>query len=453
MRPMASTSEQEQQFLSTVAQAIASNSLQRLILSQYQGTRADLEKISMRLIQLQNKTVLNCVFKYKTQDLTQNFDLDQALTEISDLLAQCKQANLLLLDQELQLKRTKKSVLLKRLKISGHTTRSNSHSAQPETSNQHSSDGRSTDNDHSHNHAAVSDRIQTASAIGAAHSSTSTQQHDREKKRYLDQRSPYLQHLGICDAKAQLIPSMARKWKQINKFVEIFSNALDQISTPSQALQVVDFGSGKGYLTFALYDYLQKQQRNPHVTGVELNPNMVQFCQTVASKSQFSHLDFFQGDVRSYQPAHTDVMIALHACDIATDFAIHTGIRLNASIIMCAPCCHKELRPQMQSPDLLKPMLQFGIHAGQQAEMLTDTIRALLLKAYGYETKVFEFVALEHTSKNKMILATKRKTLSAPDPEVMAQIDALKQHYAIKQHSLELLLKDQWQQHDLGKKC
>ncbi len=435
MRQMASSPEQEQQFLSTVAHAIASNSLQRLILSQYQGERADLEKISMRLIQLQNNTVLNCVFKYKTQDLTQNLSLDQAQAEIESLLAQCKQANLILLDQEIQLKKTKKSVLLTRHKIAGNTA-----SGAPSVDSKNA--GNTSKQDHN-----------SGAASTSGSEAPSAQQHDREKKRYLDQGRPYLQYLGICDAKAQLIPSMARKWKQINKFVEIFSNALDQIPHSTQALQVVDFGSGKGYLTFALYDYLQKQQLNPHVTGVELNPNMVQFCQTVANKSQFQHLDFFQGDVRSYQPAHTDVMIALHACDIATDFAIHTGIRLNASVIMCAPCCHKELRPQMQSPDLLKPMLQFGIHAGQQAEMLTDTIRALLLKAYGYESKVFEFVALEHTSKNKMILATKRKTLNAPDPEVIAQIQALKQHYGIKQHSLELLLNDEWQQHDLGKKC
>ncbi len=111
--------------------------------------------------------------------------------------------------------------------------------------------------------------------------------------------------------------------------------------------------------------------------------------------ADFQQLEFFQGDVRTYQPEHLDVMIALHACDVATDFAIHTGIRLNAQMIMCAPCCHKELRPQLQSSEsCLQPMLQFGIHAGQQAEMLTDTIRALLLKAYGYDTKVFEFVAL-----------------------------------------------------------
>ena len=209
----------------------------------------------------------------------------------------------------------------------------------------------------------------------------------------------------------------------------------------------------KGYVTCALYDYMQKHGQTPYVTGVELNPKMVEFCQNVAQQSGFNQLDFFQGDVRTYEPERLDVMIALHACDVATDFAIHSGIRLNAQIIMCAPCCHKELRPQLQSPKVLSPMLQFGIHAGQQAEMLTDTIRALLLKAYGYETKVFEFVALEHTSKNKMILATKRKDYEQPDQVVLAQIQALKEMYGIQKHSLELLLNNQWDQQGIGSKC
>lgn len=406
MQSEAILSVQEQQFLDAVAQAITSKQLQRLTLSQYQGDLAELEKITLRLLEVQQQTVLSALYHYKTKDVTQNYELDQALLQITALLAQCKQANFVSFDAEWQLKRTKKSVLVK-----------------------------------CHKRESVE---KTA---------VSSQQHDREKKRLLDPNSPFLHYLGICDAEAKVIPSMARKWKQINKFVEIFSHAVESLPKQSRAMHVVDFGSGKGYLTFALYDYLQKQQHQPQVTGVELSDKMVAFCQEVAAKSQFQQLQFFQGDVRSYQPEHLDVMIALHACDIATDFAIHTGIRLGASVIMCAPCCHKELRPQMQSPSLLKPMLQFGIHAGQQAEMLTDTIRALLLKAYGYETKVFEFVALEHTSKNKMILATKRKDISTPDAEVIAQIQALKQHYSIEQHSLELLLNNQWQAHDLGKKC
>lgn len=405
MQPEANHSLQEQTFLASVQQALASQQFERLILSQYQGEEQDLEKINFRLIDVQNVIMLNGVFKYKTRDVTKNISLEHAFSQIESMLLQCKQANLFLAGEDIQLKKTKKKVIL------------------------------------------------TQSKKTVAEVPVNSMQHDREKQRYLDQSSPYLQDLGICDAQAQIVPSMAKKWKQINKFVEICSHALAQLDVKDRALQVVDFGSGKGYLTFALYDYLQKNLQRSHVTGVELNPKMVQFCQSVAQKQGFEQLQFFQGDVRSYQPEQTDIMIALHACDIATDFAIHTGIRLNASVIMCAPCCHKELRPQLQAPDSLKPMLQFGVHLGQQAEMLTDSIRALLLKAYGYDTKVFEFVALEHTSKNKMILAVKSKQRNTPDPEILEQIERLKQLYAIKTHSLELLLNEQWQAHDLGKKC
>ena len=399
-----SSSAQEQQFLQAFQQALESQSFDRMILSQYQGELEQLEKMTFRVVMLQGQPVLSCLYRHKTQDVTKNYSLDTALETVTTLLAQCKQANLMTTEQELQLKKNKKKAML------------------------------------------------TQSKNKTVATAVEQKGHDRVKQRFVDQDSYFLQPLGITDAKAQIIPSMARKWKQINKFVEIFSGALNHIQLPEQ-LRVVDFGSGKGYLTFALYDYLLKQDLNPFVTGVELNSKMVEFCQEVANKSDFQQLDFFQGDVRTYQPERLDVMIALHACDVATDFAIHTGIRLNAKMIMCAPCCHKELRPQLKAPIVLQPMLQFGIHAGQQAEMLTDTIRALLLKAYGYETKVFEFVALEHTSKNKMILATKRKDYQAPDVTVLAQIQALKEMYGIQKHSLELLLNNQWDQQDVGCKC
>lgn len=399
-----SSSAQEQQFLQAFQQALESQSFDRMILSQYQGELEQLEKMTFRVVMLQGQPVLSCLYRYKTQDVTKNYSLDTALDTVTALLAQCKQANLLTTEQEWQLKKNKKKAIL------------------------------------------------TQSKNKTVTKAVEQKGHDRVKHRFVDQDSYFLQPLGITDAKAHIIPSMARKWKQINKFVEIFSGALSHIQLPEQ-LRVVDFGSGKGYLTFALYDYLLKQDLNPFVTGVELNSKMVEFCQEVANKSDFQQLDFFQGDVRTYQPERLDVMIALHACDVATDFAIHTSIRLNAEMIMCAPCCHKELRPQLRAPLVLQPMLQFGIHAGQQAEMLTDTIRALLLKAYGYETKVFEFVALEHTSKNKMILATKRKDYQAPDVAVLAQIQALKEMYGIQKHSLELLLNNQWDQQDVGCKC
>lgn len=406
MSTSTSLSVQEQQFLEAFQQAFETDHFDRLILSQYKGELEQLEKMTFRVISLNEQKVLSCVYRYKTQDVTKNYPLNEALTQVTELLACCKQANLFTDQEELQLKKNKKKAMLTRSKAKPVSTKAKAE-----------------------------------------------QGHDRIKQRYVDQDSVFLRHLGITDQQGQIIPSMARKWKQINKFVEIFSGALAQIQPQEQGLRIVDFGSGKGYLTCALYDYMQKHGQTPYVTGVELNPKMVEFCQNVAQQSGFNQLDFFQGDVRTYEPERLDVMIALHACDVATDFAIHSGIRLNAQIIMCAPCCHKELRPQLQSPKVLSPMLQFGIHAGQQAEMLTDTIRALLLKAYGYETKVFEFVALEHTSKNKMILATKRKDYEQPDQAVLAQIQALKEMYGIQKHSLELLLNNQWDQQGIGSKC
>ena len=397
--------DQEHQFFMDVQQSIENKSFERLILSQYQGELAQLEKMTFRIIELQGQASLSCLYHYSTQDVTKNYTIPEGLEKIAEMMSDCKQANLFSLHQDTQLKKNKKKAMLNTQKKQNSQTQ------------------------------------------------VEQQQHNREKQRFVQQHSPFLKHLGIADEKGQIIPSMARKWKQINKFIEIFSNAYAQIDSSQQSLNIVDFGSGKGYLTFALYDYLLEQQKTPFITGVELRSNLVEFCQNVADDVGFNHLDFFEGDVRSYSPEKLDVMIALHACDIATDFAIHTGIRLNASMIMCAPCCHKELRLQLQSPEVLQPMLQFGIHAGQQAEMLTDTLRALLLKAYGYETNVFEFVALEHTSKNKMILATKRKNLEQPDPQIMQQIQDLKTMYGIQKHSLELLLRDQLPQENLGCKC
>jgi len=209
-------------------------------------------------------------------------------------------------------------------------------------------------------------------------------------------------------------------------------------------LNVVDFGSGKGYLTFAIHDYLRHTlQNDAQVTGVELRQALADLCNETASTLDHQGLDFVCGDVKTHAPKQTDVMIALHACDVATDYAIHYGIRASASIIMCSPCCHKQIRPQMQSPELFQPMLQYGVHLGQQAEMVTDSLRALLLEANGYSTKVFEFISLEHTNKNKMILAVKKAKVNPKEQaKILTQIANIKAYYGITDHCLESLLKE-----------
>ena len=177
------------------------------------------------------------------------------------------------------------------------------------------------------------------------------------------------------------------------------------------------------------------------VVGVELRQDMVDLCNAGARKLGLDGLVFECGDVRQYPFGHFDVMVALHACDIATDHALHMGIRSGARIVMCSPCCHKEVRPQLKMPQVLRPLLQHGVHLGQEAEMLTDGLRALLLESRGYTTQVFEFVQLEHTSKNKMILGVRKPEAQVKSAqEVLADIQALKQFYGVRQQTLESLL-------------
>jgi hypothetical protein len=272
-----------------------------------------------------------------------------------------------------------------------------------------------------------------------------TSGHDREKQRWIDIQQPFLTALGVTTPQHQLVPAMARKWRQINKFVEVFAHALQGSRlADAKVVTVADFGAGRGSLTFAIHDWLRHAHGvDGQVTGVELRPDLVAEAQATIARLGLTGLSFEAGDVRTFAPGalgeKIDVMIALHACDTATDHAIHLGLKAGADIILCSPCCHKQIRPQLLSPHPLRPVFQHGIHAEQQAEMLTDSLRALLLEASGYDTQVFEFIALEHTRKNKMILAVKRKTLRREDA-ALAQVAELKRYFGIREQALETLL-------------
>ncbi|WP_412461645.1 class I SAM-dependent methyltransferase [Pseudomonas sp. SC11] len=383
------------QFLSLLSDALHRQHLLKLVLARPVGADGSLQRIIAKPVQLKGQACLSLVYRHQTRDITRNLPVDAALTLVAELLPeQFRNAHLFTAEGEVQLGFSKKGkALLQR-------------------------------------HAAQAPSQQASSG------------HDREKKRYLELSRPFLRDLGVTDGQGALIPSMSRKWKQINKFIEVFDHALTSAPlTQTQPLRVADFGSGKGYLTFAMHDYLcHTLGREAQVTGVELRADMVELCNAAAARLQHPGLVFECGDVRSVVPEAIEVMIALHACDIATDYAIHTGIRCGASIIMCSPCCHKQIRPQLHSPGLLQPMLQYGLHLGQQAEMLTDSLRALYLEACGYETKVFEFISLEHTNKNKMILAVKRRQ-AGDNATLLEKIAQLKAFYGVQEHCLETLLR------------
>jgi SAM-dependent methyltransferase len=384
-------------FYSLLSASIENNSVVKLLLSKYRGEDKSLNRITIRPITLQNEFVLSFVYEHQTNHITKNHAHTNALSAIKALMGEdFKSAYLTLLAVEVQVEFSKKG----KVKISQHKAK----------------------------------QTQTAPVA-----------HNREKNRFVDIQRPFLTALKVTDKQQKLIPAMSNKWKQINKFIEIFSQAVD-VSPLNKAspLNVVDFGSGKGYLTFAIHDYLRHTLGNEaQVTGVELRQGLADLCNETAATLNHQGLDFVCGDVKTHAPKQTDVMIALHACDVATDYAIHYGIRANASIIMCSPCCHKQVRPQMKSPELFQPMLQYGVHLGQQAEMVTDSLRALLLEAHGYTTKVFEFISLEHTNKNKMILAVKKPHINLQDQaKMLKQVSDIKASYGIQEHCLETLLKE-----------
>ena len=260
--------------------------------------------------------------------------------------------------------------------------------------------------------------------------------HNKEKKRLLDAAKPYFHALEITDSKGQVTPTGQKKFKQINKYIEIIDGLLTETKLPKDA-HIADFGSGKGYLTFALYDHLTTNLKmTPSVFGFELRENLVDFCNNLSKKSQFEKLNFVAQDINAFKTERLDMLIALHACDIATDVALAKGIRAGAKIIVVAPCCHKQIRKQLNVENEMQPILKHGILEERQAELLTDGIRALLLEAHGYKTKVFEFISTEHTPKNVMIVGIKSK----PKPDALKQVEKIKKHYGIEFHYLEKLL-------------
>lgn len=383
--------------LQTCENAFNNQQLQRVVLSKYKGDEPELKRITIRPIRLKDQPLLSFLYEYKTNHITKNLTLTESIaffnTEIGNHFFN---AHLLTDEWEVQLSVSKKGKVL----VKKHPNKNK--------------------------------QVIKNSEGGS---------HDRSKNRFVEQDRPYLRELGVTDNKSNVIPAMSRKWKQINKFIEVLSRAIDNTGlAKSNKVHIADFGSGKAYLTFAVHDYfVDKLHVETAVTGVELRQNLVDLCNNTAQKLALQGIKFEQGDVQHFKAQGINIMIALHACDIATDYAIHMGIRTGAEIIMCSPCCHKQIRPQMKSPKTLAPLLQHGIHMGQEAEMVTDGLRALLLEAHGYDTQVFEFISLEHTSKNKMILAQKRKQ-PRDNRALLAQIESIKTFYGIQEHCLETLL-------------
>ncbi len=348
-------------FFDLLRAAVSDATLVKLTLGKPCGADATLQNIFVRPIALKAGPHFAFVSRHATRDLTKNFSPEETIAEIDRRLGDdFLDAHLFTTGQTAQLE----------LKHAGRA------------------------------------RLHLTKAIrGETTPSPRPAAHDRAKHHLVSADASWLRALGVTNDRGRPRQGMADKFSQIQKFAELLSHLLNEADLPSdRALHVVDMGAGKGYLTFAIADILGNRAT---VEGIEARPELVALCNRLAQENKLSNLKFSAGHIADASLPAADVLIALHACDTATDDALAKGVAAGAKLIVVAPCCQKELRPQLTAPPVLAAALRHGIFQERSAEFVTDALRAQLLEWAGYKTKVFEFISTEHTAKNLMIAAIK----------------------------------------------
>ena len=385
------------QFFDALEESIQKNTFIKLSLGNYKGKDDQLKNIYIKRILIKNEVKLSFTYRFKTRDIVKNFEISEGLGLIQDaFLGGFKVASLFNTDAEylLEMHFNQKITLKKKLLTT------------------------------------------PKEAVSLDHNRTKNRLIQADGKNYL-------QALQITDEAGVVFKNAQDKYKQINHYIEILSSLIKEIPTKND-LKVVDMGSGKGYLTFALYDYLTNVLKlNASLIGVEFRPDMVELCNKIAENADFEQLKFIEGTIENFDSSGTNMLIALHACDTATDDAIFKGITAAADLIVVAPCCHKQIRREIEknkAKNDLDFLLKYGIFLERQAEMVTDGIRALILEYFGYKTKVFEFISDAHTPKNVLIVGIKSDKVKPKNKAVLQQIQAAKAYFGIEKHHLEKLL-------------
>ena len=234
--------------------------------------------------------------------------------------------------------------------------------------------------------------------------------HNRTKKYILQEGVPvpFLVDLGVMTAEGKVVKSRYDKFRQINRFLEFIEDVIPNLD-PDRTNTIIDFGCGKSYLTFAMYYYLHVLKKYPiRVIGLDLKKDVIALCNRLSRKFGFANLKFLHGDIAGYEGVdHVDMVVTLHACDTATDYALAKAVKWNAKVILSVPCCQHEVNNQIQN-EILSPVLQYGILKERMSALLTDGIRGQLLEMSGYRTQLLEFIDMEHTPKNIMIRAIRQ---------------------------------------------
>lgn len=378
-------------------ESYSNNTFVKISLANYKGSERDLKKVFAKRIRIKDEEKLSFTYRYKTRDIVKNYSFNEGHEIIANYLQTgFNTATLFTIKADFIYEN-------------------------------------------------FNDKKFVFRQSKASNSKLPSLEHDRKKERKItvSDDKKYLYLLDITDANGKVLAKSQNKYKQLNHYIEILSSILSNFKT-GLGLKVVDMGSGKGYLTFALYDYLTNELNlKTDITGVEFRSELVELCNKIAVETGYSNLNFVEGKIQNFAVEKIDVIIALHACDTATDDAIVKGINTNAQLIVTAPCCQHQIRKQMEqtnTENLLSPIIKHGIFLERQAELLTDGIRALVLEYFGYKTKVVEFIADAHTHKNVMIIAEKSNQ-KVDKENILEQINKLKTEFGISFFELEKILK------------
>ena len=383
-------------FTTKVIESLNDETFVKLALGNYKGNEEGLKQLYLKPVVIKNKQMLAFNYRYKTRDIFKNHAKEEGISLIEDYISKdFNVATLFTTNEEHILEKSAKGVF----------------------------------------------RLRTNAL---AQKKEVNLNHNKEKKRLiLAKNNVYLQELGLTGTDGVVFKNGQDKYKQINQYIEILSSLIKEFPAGTIS-NVVDMGSGKGYLTFALYDYLLNHQQKANVVGVEFRKDMVDLCNAIAKKANFDQLSFVEGTIDSYNNDKINLLIALHACDTATDDAIYKGIKANAELIVVAPCCHKQIRREIEknkAQNDLNFLTKHGIFLERQAEMVTDGLRALILEYFGYRTKVFEFVSDVHTPKNVLVVGIKTKDQSSKTKaDILQKIKNTKTYFGIGYHHLERLL-------------
>ena len=384
----------------------------------------DLRNVYVKPIILRNEKMYSFTYRYERRDETKNYDAKQSLEVITKLISEIfLNASLFTLTEDVTLlisKKGKSTVMTKAVK---------------------------------------EQRDQNV-------------EHDKIKNRLINPENPWW-FKGLTTRDGKVTADMQHKFKQICKYVEIVDGVMKNVKFDGK-IRIADMGAGKGYLTFALYEYLtQKCKYDIQMEGVEIRPDLVMKINEIIKESEMKDFRFVESSIEDYDCQQTtdnsqqtssnfsdsqpynfsdsqilrfsdsiDVLIALHACNTATDDAIIKGIESGAKLIICAPCCHKQIRQEMEKSKVVDAITRYGIFMERQAVMITDTIRALIMEYFGYKTQVMEFIEMEHTPKNVLLVGRKVGEPSTEDKErILNEIKSLKERYGIERHYLEKIFR------------